>query len=89
MALLSVPSSPFHRGVKKGLDLQGGLEVVLKAEPPKGHKLTKADLDRSVNVMRNRVDKLGVASPEIREQSRRTRSSSSSPASTTPSRRRR
>jgi SecD/SecF fusion protein len=69
VALLTVPSSPFHRGVKKGLDLQGGLEVVLKAQPPKGHKLEKSDLDRSVNIMRSRVDKLGVASPEIREQS--------------------
>jgi SecD/SecF fusion protein len=69
VALLTVPSSPLHRGVKKGLDLQGGLEVVLKAEPPKGHKLTKDDLDRSVNIMRSRVDKIGVASPEIREQS--------------------
>ncbi|MGN6797571.1 MAG: protein translocase subunit SecD, partial [Gaiellaceae bacterium] len=68
VGFLTVPGSPLHRGVKKGLDLQGGLEVVLKAEPPKGHKLTKADLDRSVNIMRNRVDKIGVASPEIREQ---------------------
>jgi SecD/SecF fusion protein len=66
--LLAVPSSPFHRGVKKGLDLQGGLEVVLKAQPPPGHKLTSADLDRSVQIMRNRVDKLGVSSPEIRKQ---------------------
>ena len=69
VALLAVPGSPAHRGVKKGLDLQGGLEVVLKAQPPKGHKLTKSDLDRSVSIMRERVDKLGVASPEIREQS--------------------
>jgi SecD/SecF fusion protein len=67
-ALLAVPSSPFHRGVKKGLDLQGGLEVVLKAQPPPGHKLTAADLDRAVQIMRNRVDKLGVSSPEIRKQ---------------------
>jgi SecD/SecF fusion protein len=67
-ALIAVPSSPFHRGVKKGLDLQGGLEVVLKAQPPPGHKLTSADLDRSVSIMRNRVDKLGVSSPEIRKQ---------------------
>jgi len=66
--LLAVPGSPFHRGVKKGLDLQGGLEVVLKAQPPPGHKLTPADLDRAVSIMRNRVDKLGVASPEIRKQ---------------------
>jgi SecD/SecF fusion protein len=68
VALLTVPGSPFHRGVKKGLDLQGGLEVVLKASPPKGHKLTSSDLDRSVEIMRQRVDKLGVASPEIRKQ---------------------
>jgi SecD/SecF fusion protein len=67
-ALLAVPSSPFHRGVKQGLDLQGGLEVVLKAQPPPGHKLTSADLDRAVSIMRNRVDKLGVSSPEIRKQ---------------------
>jgi SecD/SecF fusion protein len=67
-ALLAVPSSPWHKGVKKGLDLQGGLEVVLKAQPPPGHKLTSADLDRAVSIMRNRVDKLGVSSPEIRKQ---------------------
>jgi SecD/SecF fusion protein len=66
--LLAVPGSPFHRGVQKGLDLQGGLEVVLEARPPVGHKLTAADLDRSVSIMRNRVDKLGVSSPEIRKQ---------------------
>ncbi len=69
VAMLAVPGSPFHRGVKKGLDLQGGLEVVFKAQPPPGHKLTSADLDRSVQIMRDRVDKLGVASPEIRRQS--------------------
>ena len=51
VALLAVPGSPFHRGVKKGLDLQGGLEVVLKAQPPKGHKLQKEDLDRPVEVL--------------------------------------
>ena len=68
VAFLAAPGSPWHRGVKKGLDLQGGLEVVLKAQPPKGHKLTSSDLDRSVSIMRSRVDKLGVASPEIRKQ---------------------
>jgi SecD/SecF fusion protein len=68
VALLAVPGSPAHRGVKKGLDLQGGLEVVLKASPPHGHKLTASDLDRSVQIMRQRIDKLGVASPEIRKQ---------------------
>ncbi|MGH3003024.1 MAG: protein translocase subunit SecD, partial [Gaiellaceae bacterium] len=68
VAVLIVPSSPAHRSIKKGLDLQGGLEVVLRAQPPKGHKLTSADLDRSVSIMRSRVDKLGVSEPEIRKQ---------------------
>ncbi len=67
-ALLIVPGSPAHRKSRLGLDLQGGLEVVLQAVPPKGHKLTTADLDRSVSIMRNRIDKLGVAEPEIRKQ---------------------
>ena len=31
-----------------GLDLQGGLEVVLEARPEAGQELTDADLDRSV-----------------------------------------
>ena len=65
---MAVPSSPVHKKLTLGLDLQGGLEVVLKAEPPKGHKLTPEDLSRSIDIMRNRIDKLGVSEPEIRKQ---------------------
>ena len=68
VALIAIPGSPFHKGATLGLDLQGGLEVVLEAEPPKGQTLTDEDLDRSVDIMRNRIDKLGVAEPEIRKQ---------------------
>jgi SecD/SecF fusion protein len=68
VAFLAVPSSPIHKKLTLGLDLQGGLEVVLKAEPPKGHKLTPEDLSRSIDIMRNRIDKLGVSEPEIRKQ---------------------
>jgi len=65
---LAVPGSPAHKKVTLGLDLQGGLEVVLKAVPPKNHKLTSEDMDRSVSIMRSRIDKLGVSEPEIRKQ---------------------
>ncbi len=68
VAFLAVPSSPVHKKLTLGLDLQGGLEVVLKAVPPKGHKLTAEDLSRSIDIMRNRIDKLGVSEPEIRKQ---------------------
>jgi len=66
--LLAVPGSPIHRKPTLGLDLQGGLEVVLKAVPPKGHTLTPDDMNRSISIMQNRINKLGVSEPEIRKQ---------------------
>src|SRR5436309_2224069 len=68
VAALAIPGSPAHKKVTLGLDLQGGLEVVLKAQPAKGQTLDPSALDRSVSIMRQRVDKLGVAEPEIRKQ---------------------
>ena len=66
--LLAVPGSPIYKKPTLGLDLQGGLEVILKAVPPKGHKLTPGDLDRSITIMQRRINKLGVSEPEIRKQ---------------------
>ena len=67
-ALLILPQSPFSRSVTLGLDLQGGLEVTLQAVPSEDHEFTDEDLQRSVEIMRDRVDRLGVAEPEIRTQ---------------------
>ncbi len=68
VALMIVPSSPIHKTPTLGLDLQGGLEITKQAVPPKGRELTKEDLERSVSIMRDRVDRLGVTEPEIRTQ---------------------
>src|SRR6266536_3110879 len=68
VGFLAIPGSPAHKKPPLGLDLQGGLEVVLEARPEKDQKLTPSDLDRSVDIMRRRVDKLGVSEPEIRKQ---------------------
>ena len=68
VALMVVPASPLHKKPTLGLDLQGGLEITKQAVPPKGRKLTKEDLSRSVSIMRDRVDRLGVSEPEIRTQ---------------------
>jgi SecD/SecF fusion protein len=66
---LAIPGSPIGQKPKLGLDLQGGLEIVLRAVPPKDHpNISEEDLDRSVEIMRSRVDKLGVSEPEIRKQ---------------------
>jgi len=68
VALLAVPGSPIRQEPTLGLDLQGGLEVTLQAVPPPNRSLTEEDLDRSVEIMRSRVDRLGVTEPEIRTQ---------------------
>src|SRR5207248_4170919 len=44
-----------------GLDLQGGVSVVL--QPPKG--TPKGTIDTAIAIIRNRVDALGVAEPQI------------------------
>jgi preprotein translocase subunit SecD len=65
VALLAIPGSPLNKEPTLGLDLQGGLEVTLQAVPPPDRELTEEDLDRSVEIMRSRVDKLGVSEPSI------------------------
>lgn len=49
-----------------GLDLQGGVELVYQAKPtPQQPVVDQEALDRAIEVMRERVDTLGVAEPEI------------------------
>jgi preprotein translocase subunit SecD len=48
-----------------GLDLQGGISVVLA---PVGEVKNEASLDKAVDIIRSRVDALGVAEPEISRQ---------------------
>jgi SecD/SecF fusion protein len=66
--LIGWSGSPIHRQLRQGLDLQGGLEVVLQAQPPRGHVLTPDDMTRSVDIMRNRIDRLGVSEPLVTKQ---------------------
>ncbi len=47
-----------------GLDLRGGISVVLE---PQGHPQS-ASVDQAVDIIRSRVDSLGVAEPEISRQ---------------------
>ena len=51
---------------KQGLDLRGGVELIYQAKPtPQQPTLDAEALDRSIDVMRERVDQLGVAEPEL------------------------
>jgi preprotein translocase subunit SecD len=49
-----------------GLDLQGGASVVLEPEPnPDGSAVSEDILDQAIEIIRNRIDGLGVREPEI------------------------
>jgi SecD/SecF fusion protein len=48
-----------------GLDLKGGVELVYQGEPTPQTKVTPEAVDRSIDIIRERVDQLGVAEPEI------------------------
>src|SRR6185436_11153446 len=48
-----------------GLDLKGGVELVYQGEPTPQSEVTPEAIDRAIDIMRERVDKLGVAEPEI------------------------
>src|SRR5258708_15881383 len=48
-----------------GLDLKGGVELVYQAKPTAQSKVDTESLNRAIDIMRKRVDKLGVAQPEI------------------------
>jgi SecD/SecF fusion protein len=48
-----------------GLDLKGGVELVYQGQPTPQSKVTPEAVDRSIDIMRERVDALGVSEPEI------------------------
>ncbi|MFP5361647.1 MAG: protein translocase subunit SecD [Thermoleophilia bacterium] len=53
---------------KLGLDLQGGVELIYEAKPRAGQAPPGPDaIQRAIDVMRERVDQLGVAEPEIQQ----------------------
>src|SRR5918995_3146411 len=56
----------FTKETRLGLDLQGGVQLVYEARPTKQQPTVTADgLDRALDIMRDRVDALGVAEPEL------------------------
>ncbi|MBV9816714.1 MAG: protein translocase subunit SecD [Solirubrobacterales bacterium] len=48
-----------------GLDLRGGVQLVYQAEPTPQSPVNQSSLNRAVDIMRQRVDQLGVSEPVI------------------------
>lgn len=60
---------PPEKKIRRGLDLQGGVHVVLSVEEPGKQPGVISDLaDRVLEVIRNRIDSLGVTEPIIQKE---------------------
>jgi SecD/SecF fusion protein len=53
-----------------GLDLKGGVELVYQAKATNAPEVTTESVTRAIDIMRQRVDALGVAEPEIQQSGR-------------------
>ena len=58
-----------EKALKLGLDLQGGVHIVLEVDDSKLDENARRDvMDRAIEVYRNRIDQFGVAEPLIQKQ---------------------
>jgi len=55
----------FAKPTRLGLDLKGGVELVYQGKPTAQSKVDSESLNRAIDIMRKRVDQLGVSEPEI------------------------
>jgi SecD/SecF fusion protein len=72
LLITGIPGTPLHgQKTRLGLDLRGGVELVYQARPtPQQPKIDAQAMDRALDILRQRVDKLGVAEPEIQRSGR-------------------
>jgi SecD/SecF fusion protein len=53
-----------NKAIRLGLDLKGGMHIVLEVQQPEEGKISDIQ-DRVLEIIRNRVDKIGVTEPQI------------------------
>ncbi|HEU4494537.1 MAG TPA: protein translocase subunit SecD [Rubrobacteraceae bacterium] len=59
---------PVAEATQLGLDLEGGVSVQLEGYQTDGSQVTRQEMEQAVEVIRQRVDSLGVTEPEIQIQ---------------------
>src|SRR5437870_2678927 len=63
--IAGIPGAVKAKKTRLGLDLKGGVELVYQGKPTAQSKVDSESLSRAIDIMRKRVDQLGVAQPEI------------------------
>src|SRR5918996_1071994 len=60
---------PVTESTQLGLDLQGGVSAQLKGSQTGGGQVTRQEMEQSADLIRQRIDRLGVTEPDVRVQS--------------------
>ncbi len=59
---------PPNTKIRQGLDLQGGLSVILTAQPTASTPITNEAMGRATTIVQNRVDRLGASEASVQRQ---------------------
>ncbi len=65
LVIVGIPGVVSPKKTRLGLDLKGGIELTYQGRPTAQSKVDTESLNRAIDIMRKRVDQLGVAQPEI------------------------
>lgn len=66
VALSVQPLTDAENGLRLGLDLRGGVHLVLQAEPgPDGAPVTKEDMEKAKGIIEKRVNEMGLSEPIV------------------------
>ena len=68
IAIAAFVAFPIQGKVRLGLDLRGGVHIVLQAKGTPENPVNKDSVDRLIAVLRNRIDQYGIAEPVIQAQ---------------------
>jgi preprotein translocase subunit SecD len=67
-AYLIFVRQPVTESTQLGLDLQGGVSAQLRGSQTGGGTVSREEMEQAANVIRQRIDRLGVAEPDVRVQ---------------------
>src|SRR5918998_2872841 len=59
---------PVTESTQLGLDLQGGVSAQLRGSQTGGGNVTREEMEQAADLIRQRIDRLGVAEPDVRVQ---------------------
>jgi SecD/SecF fusion protein len=65
LVIVGIPGAVKAKKTRLGLELKGGVELTYEGRPTAQSKVNAESLNRAIDIMRKRVDALGVAQPEI------------------------